>query len=1025
MSQTKAQLIDPVDLSIVTADLADDAVTAAKLASNAVVNASVDASAAIAGSKISPSFTSNITITNSAPKISFTDTNADSDFEIKGNAGKLEFIDTTNSRDVLLLNSDGHVDVTGNLDVGAGIDVTGAITGTGDLTIDTNTLHVDSSNNRVGIGTTSPVTDIHTVSSSDHIITHQSSTVGADIRMNFRDSGNTDQGGIHYLFNGNSLKFLTATSERMRIDTSGRLMLGTTSVTAVPIATTNRNPQAEIVGSLSGSNHHGSLSIRCTNDSANLYLGSALTSGNRTAGSVVFLLNDGTDYHAGARIDCANDDTTANNDTPGRLVFLTTADGASSPSERMRIDASGNVGIGTTSPSRKLHVASSFIRVDDGFGLDSSGSTERVTLDNGFISLRTGSADRMRIDSSGRLLIGNTTGGSMNAAADNLVVGSGTGHNGMTIFSAADADGWVVFNDAANNTLTGAINYNHVNNNFAFYTNAAERMRIDSSGRVLIGTTTAAALLTLDNTGQTTQSLIQCEDVGGSGAHAHIVLKNTTGTVATINTVSDNLEFRVDDATTFSNISGTERMRIDSSGRLLLGTTSARGLGKLEIEGTSFENSGLTLVRNVNSTGATSLNICKSRGGIGSVTSVANNDVLGGINFRGADGANLRDACDIRGEVDGTPSQGTDMPGRLVFRTSADGSSSPTERMRIDSSGRVGIGTTNIGAYNGNFDNFVIRGSGNTGMTISTDDNSFGQISFSNAEDTHVSGAIQYRNSDNILELRAGESNGAVIFSTVSNTERMRITSSGLVGIGTTSPQQELHVVGDSDACVRLTCTDGGAASFQLGDASDTVIGGITLDSSDNSIQIRGNNNTERMRIDADGHFHYGKTSASFATEGFSFRNLGSGAFLMQGTRDGSGGAVIELNRQTNVGRQIEFYRGSSNLVGHIESNNTSTAYNTSGSDRTLKKNFESWNENVLNLFKGINPQKFNFIQEDDGAEKSKGFVAQDMVNNFPEAYTKGEEKDAKYFFNPSGMVIYLMKAIQELEAEVAALKAG
>tara|TARA_R100000734_G_C3276373_1_gene71101 strand:- start:29 stop:808 length:780 start_codon:yes stop_codon:yes gene_type:complete len=182
---------------------------------------------------------------------------------------------------------------------------------------------------------------------------------------------------------------------------------------------------------------------------------------------------------------------------------------------------------------------------------------------------------------------------------------------------------------------------------------------------------------------------------------------------------------------------------------------------------------------------------------------------------------------------------------------------------------------------------------------------------------------------------------------------------------------------------------------------------------------------SERMRIDADGHFHYGKTSAGFATEGFSFRDLGSGAFVLQGTRDGSGGAVIELNRQTNVGRQIEFYRGSTTLVGHIESNNTSTAYNTSGSDRTLKKNFESWNENVLDLFKGINPQKFNFIQEDDGAEKSKGFVAQDMVNSFPEAYTKGEEEDAKYFFNPSGMVVYLIKAIQELEAEVATLKAG
>ena len=74
------------------------------------------------------------------------------------------------------------------------------------------------------------------------------------------------------------------------------------------------------------------------------------------------------------------------------------------------------------------------------------------------------------------------------------------------------------------------------------------------------------------------------------------------------------------------------------------------------------------------------------------------------------------------------------------------------------------------------------------------------------------------------------------------------------VGINKTNPEQELHVVGDSDACVRLTCTDGGVASFQLGDASDTVIGGLTLNSADNSIQLRGNNNTDRVSIESGGN---------------------------------------------------------------------------------------------------------------------------------------------------------------------------
>ena len=97
-----------------------------------------------------------VNITGNDPNITFVDSNNNPDFKIFGNGGTLNFVDSTSSANRLVINSDGHVDIPGNLDCGAGIDVTGAITGTGDLTIDTNTLHVDSSNNRVGIGTTSP-----------------------------------------------------------------------------------------------------------------------------------------------------------------------------------------------------------------------------------------------------------------------------------------------------------------------------------------------------------------------------------------------------------------------------------------------------------------------------------------------------------------------------------------------------------------------------------------------------------------------------------------------------------------------------------------------------------------------------------------------------------------------------------------------------------------------------------------------------------------------------------------------------
>jgi hypothetical protein len=89
------------------------------------------------------------------------------------------------------------------------------------------------------------------------------------------------------------------------------------------------------------------------------------------------------------------------------------------------------------------------------------------------------------------------------------------------------------------------------------------------------------------------------------------------------------------------------------------------------------------------------LYIAKSRGtSIGSATIVANGDELGRITFSGSDGTDLNTpGASIKAEVDGTPGA-NDLPTRLVFSTTADGASSPTERMRITNGGRVDIGTT-------------------------------------------------------------------------------------------------------------------------------------------------------------------------------------------------------------------------------------------------------------------------------------------------------------------------------------------
>ena len=153
----------------------------------------------------------------------------------------------------------------------------------------------------------------------------------------------------------------------------------------------------------------------------------------------------------------------------------------------------------------------------------------------------------------------------------------------------------------------------------------------------------------------------------------------------------------------------TERARIDSSGRLLVGTSSARSLGggltsAVQIESaTDFNKAAFSIINNSNDSAGSYLVLGKSRAGaLNGNTIVQNNDLYGDIRFAGADGTDLETiSARIAAEVDGTPGT-NDMPGRLVFGTTADGASSPTERLRITSAGvlqvadagNITVGTT-------------------------------------------------------------------------------------------------------------------------------------------------------------------------------------------------------------------------------------------------------------------------------------------------------------------------------------------
>jgi len=137
---------------------------------------------------------------------------------------------------------------------------------------------------------------------------------------------------------------------------------------------------------------------------------------------------------------------------------------------------------------------------------------------------------------------------------------------------------------------------------------------------------------------------------------------------------------------------GAEAMRIDSSGNVGIGVTSPAN--KLDVAGDSSASARLQLARYSADAGGSNMFLFKSRNAtIGSQTVVQSGDALGTINWSGSDGTDAEVAASISAAVDGTPGT-NDMPGRLVFSTTPDGSGTPTERMRISADGTIKTSST-------------------------------------------------------------------------------------------------------------------------------------------------------------------------------------------------------------------------------------------------------------------------------------------------------------------------------------------
>ena len=402
---------------------------------------------------------------------------------------------------------------------------------------------------------------------------------------------------------------------------------------------------------------------------------------------------------------------------------------------------------------------------------------------------------------------------------------------------------------------------------FSVETAGSERIRVDSNGKLLVGKNSVygSAIAQVHNTSQYVLDLnlwsadanaavlafyksrnatpggatiVQDDDGIGSlrflgndgansreGAYIKAFVDGTPGT----NDMPGRLVF----GTTADGASGsTERCRIDSSGRLLVGHTASEAMfftGSIQVQGTTSSTSAITVKTNQNDSGGPAIILGKSRGAKGSATVVQDGDELGAIHFAGADGTDTNSrAGAIRCNVDGTPGS-NDMPGRLVFLTTADGASTETERLRISADGAIKFSGA---SYNmtWRYAASALRLDDNTQLNFGTGDDGDiyhdgSQMIVNNGTGTLKvrSNNLQLTRTDNEVHINCAS--GAQVDLYYSGNKKLETTSAGITVTGTIDDTKgdvrDIPNVSKTSAYT-LVATDGGKAIH-------ITTGGITV----------------------------------------------------------------------------------------------------------------------------------------------------------------------------------------------------
>jgi hypothetical protein len=390
----------------------------------------------------------------------------------------------------------------------------------------TSTAITINSSEQVGIGTASPSEILHIEGNSPYlVISNTGENVGGIKMYDSADSGGQYFHLTYDSASSNEVSFDTGasgeytfnvnTAEKMRIDSSGNLGIGTASPSSkldiynggINVDTTGGTLTATRYNSGSGS----SLILLQKSQSATIGTQSALSNGYGIGG-IITKGSDGTSFINTTAISSEVDGTVSTNSVPSRITFSTNS-GSTSYSERMRINSSGNVGIGTTNPTAKLQVEGTFsVRSSSTQSFNDSVNANNLTMTNSKAHFNVDGADKdfqVSSDTVPNALFVQGSDGNVGIGTSSptysLQVYKATAGNIVRLGSTRTLD----ISNSDNGTYLGAIwnrNINSVGGIHTWSINGSERMRIDSSGNVGINTTNTDTKFSLESPAKISRS---------------------------------------------------------------------------------------------------------------------------------------------------------------------------------------------------------------------------------------------------------------------------------------------------------------------------------------------------------------------------------------------------------------------------------------------------------------------------------------------------------------------------------------